>query len=423
MAVTFTNAGPRLTPAELDALAAELRLPAAFRDWLASTNGGEPDRADFAIPGQGASTLRRLFSAAELRDAQRTFAGRVPEPWRPIGRDAGGNLVCIDADGAVGFWDHERGGVIYLARDLETFFAGLRAAPPAPAPARPRSPWPALLRDDPARFDAERKRLPATTRLDLRGADLSGLDLRGRRLERCDLTGADLRGAAVDPDGLATCRLQGANLDGLRTTPSGEELLRQLRLLWESPAAWNDYRKVVEPEPLVAADLSGADLAGADLSGVDLSHARLDGADLTGAKLDRASLVSADLAGAKLRGASLRAADLTDAELPQADLEGAVLDAAICTGAAFPEARLAGASLSSAAWAAVSAPGADLTGVTATRWMAGRSDLTGARLDRARLTDCDFFEADLTGASLRDATFERCLFVGTVGADFTGARR
>ena len=71
----------------------------------------------------------------------------------------------------------------------------------------------------------------------LRGADLSGADLRGAYLSRADLSGADLRGA----------------------------------------------------------DLRGADLSGADLRGAYLSRADLSGADLRGADLSRADLRGAYL--------------------------------------------------------------------------------------------------------------------------------
>ena len=82
--------------------------------------------------------------------------------------------------------------------------------------------------------------------INLRGADLSGADLRGAHLRRADLSGADLSGAH-----LRRADLRGADLRG--------------------------------------AHLSGADLRWADLSGADLSGADLRGADLRWADLSRAS--------------------------------------------------------------------------------------------------------------------------------------
>lgn len=35
------------------------------------------------------------------------YAGELPESFVPIGELAGGNLICVDGDGAVQMWDHE----------------------------------------------------------------------------------------------------------------------------------------------------------------------------------------------------------------------------------------------------------------------------------------------------------------------------
>jgi len=85
---------------------------------------------------------------------------------------------------------------------------------------------------------------------DLRGADLSGADLREADLRGADLSGADLS----------------------------------------------------------EADLREADLSGADLSGADLSEADLRGADLSGADLRGAYLREADLSGAYLRSYKVKEA-------------------------------------------------------------------------------------------------------------------
>ena len=109
-----------------------------------------------------------------------------------------------------------------------------------------------------------------------------GCDLRGAYLSGADMRGADLRGA----------KLSKATL----------------------------YR----------ADLRGADLSGADLWRADLRGAELKKADLLMAngEIDRKRVLMwrADLRGANLRGADMRGANLSTAQfLKNAKLDGAVL--------------------------------------------------------------------------------------------------
>ncbi len=126
----------------------------------------------------------------------------------------------------------------------------------------------------------------------VRGARLSGRDLRFAEAEGAFLAKADLRHV----------RLAGAVLKGAD--------LRAARLEF--------------------ADLEGADVELADLSGANLYGARLREAGLNGARLRRATLSRADLEGASLyradlRGADLEAANFTAASLHGADLRGADL--------------------------------------------------------------------------------------------------
>jgi hypothetical protein len=66
---------------------------------------------------------------------------------------------------------------------------------------------------------------------------------------------------------------------------------------------------------LPGADLRDADLSGADLTRADLMEANLQGATLTGANLERANLMGSNLAGANLEGANLEGAILFRADL------------------------------------------------------------------------------------------------------------
>ena len=199
--------------------------------------------------------------------------------------------------------------------------------------------------------------------LDLRGADLAGVDLSFVKLVGCDLRGAGLRGSL-----LVEADLRGASL-------------------------------------------TGADLSGADLTGACLSRSRLEGVNLTGAVVNeetRFQLARYDSGtvwmegfewrtcgamgpGASLAGAFLNTVDLEDADLRNANLMGAYLSGANLRGADLRGARMSGASLSKAC----------LMGAC----------LVGARLGNADLSWADFRAADLTGVELE-------IVESVEGADF-----
>jgi uncharacterized protein YjbI with pentapeptide repeats len=112
----------------------------------------------------------------------------------------------------------------------------------------------------------------------LKGTDLSRAHLEGANLRGAHLEGADLNGAHLERADLSKAHLEGASL-------------------------------------FFKAHLEGADLSRADLSGAYLSEAHLEGADLSGAHLERADLSEAHLEGANLSGASLERTVLYDITL------------------------------------------------------------------------------------------------------------
>jgi uncharacterized protein YjbI with pentapeptide repeats len=71
-----------------------------------------------------------------------------------------------------------------------------------------------------------------------------------------------------------------------------------------------------------AADLRGSTLAGADFTDADLSSANLRGSNLAYANFHDSDLRDADLTGANLTGANLSGANLESADLQGANLEG-----------------------------------------------------------------------------------------------------
>jgi uncharacterized protein YjbI with pentapeptide repeats len=157
-------------------------------------------------------------------------------------------------------------------------------------------------------------------RINLSGAELSGVNLNGANLIRVNLSGANLNGVYLIGADLSGADLREANLNSATLT---------------------------------GADLSGADLREADLSGADLREADLSGADLTDANLNRVYLIGTNLRKAILFSANLSRAYLHDADLSGANLSGADLDGADLiktnlSGVDLREANLRGAALDEA---------------------------------------------------------------------------
>lgn len=100
------------------------------------------------------------------------------------------------------------------------------------------------------------------SRLDLRGADFSGVNLRKAKLKETKLAGANFSGACLIDADLDSASLRGADLSMANLSGAC----------------------------LSSADLEGADLSCADLSAADLSYALLSGAHLREAKLGDANL-------------------------------------------------------------------------------------------------------------------------------------
>jgi uncharacterized protein YjbI with pentapeptide repeats len=143
--------------------------------------------------------------------------------------------------------------------------------------------------------------------------DLSGADLKGRKLMEYDLHNAVLSGAD-----LSQTNLSGADLNGA----------------------------VLDSATAVSSILSSANLRGARLNGADLASAMLDEADCTGAVLVRADLRRADCSGSVFQGADMKEVHFRETRLVGSDLRGADLCAAYFWRANTDRMRLQGAKVS-----------------------------------------------------------------------------
>ncbi|TCD48430.1 pentapeptide repeat-containing protein [Chlorobium sp. N1] len=143
--------------------------------------------------------------------------------------------------------------------------------------------------------------------------DLSGADLKGRKLSAFDLGGADFTGADLSQSNLSGADLHGARLDSAS---------------------------------IASTILSGADLRGASMHSADLDSAQLEGADCSGADMRRADMRRADCSGARFVGTDLREAHFREAGLSGADLGRADLRAAYFWRANLDRTDLSGATVS-----------------------------------------------------------------------------
>lgn len=282
--------------------------------------------------------------------------------------------------------------------------------------------------------------------LDLRGAILDGLDLRGLPLARAracltfdeardlpdvqkaheaaaiHLEAADLTGASLEEAEFTYGHCDGATFDGAQITDfraSNAHLnrcgFRRARMtgaylhLTELAGAHFEGADLDDAE-LGIAQADGAHFEGASLRNVRLFLARLENAHLDDANLENAGIESAHLKGASLARANLHLARLRGADLAEADLEGANLRRALLdewvlsgtTHTTLTNAHLAGACLADVHLERADLQGADLT----------RADLTRARLEGANLTS-----ARLAGADLRRAVFDPATIVDNVLLD------
>jgi uncharacterized protein YjbI with pentapeptide repeats len=202
-------------------------------------------------------------------------------------------------------------------------------------------------------------------------ANLSRLDLRGADLSGVTLNEANLGYATLDGVSLSEARLRGAYLD-------------RASLVQANMRGCDASRASFKNADLQQANLRGAQLSSADLRRACLAQAALNEADLTDVDLHEANLVEASLASAQLARATITNADLQRAVLVNAHLRKAIL-----RGSDLREANLNLAILDNADLRGVNLQGATLLG----------ADLRGADLREAIL-----FQTELRGATYNRAT-------------------
>ncbi len=262
----------------------------------------------------------------------------------------------------------------------------------------------------------ESARVALPVRIDLRGSNFRGTDMRKANLADADVRDSLFLAADVTGVSFWRTRLDDADLRGVKgMTP---QQLSSARWAPDHPpklsSALHAFRRFWDKKHMSGQSLSRANWWGADLSGFDFTGADVHGAiflaaNLRGAVLQRADLTRACLAGADLTGADLRGAKgLTAVQLVSAKWDTAkppiVGDALRVTLKNWERKRLPGTNL----------PNADL-------WL---QDLRRANFTGANLRGTALIGADLRGASLRDADLTDTIWTGAdiSRADFRGSR-
>ena len=172
---------------------------------------------------------------------------------------------------------------------------------------------------------------------------------------------------------------------------------RQLKILQQGVAAWNEWRKK-NPEKEI--DLSRSDLHEADLCRANLANANLTDVNFERAKLKKANLMNADLSGSNLMDSDLSEANLYSALLINADLNNAFLQSANLCFACLDEALLVRTDLFRANLSNASLVRAVLEGAYLFDSNLCRADLSEADLYQANLCKTDLSDADLSDSSL-----------------------
>ena len=129
----------------------ELKLPALYRQFLLTTNGGRPKNPVFPIRGMPLNPAGsiQLFFGVENRtwtvyDLSKTldfYAGRIPHDIVPIAGNGGGDYICLDLRNGgerVAFWDNRHfwgtgewreSDLYHVADSFAEFLASLRPNP------------------------------------------------------------------------------------------------------------------------------------------------------------------------------------------------------------------------------------------------------------------------------------------------------
>ena len=207
--------------------------------------------------------------------------------------------------------------------------------------------------------------------LDLRGADLRDVDLRGANLSGVDLRDADLRGANLSGVNVIDACFVGATFDENTILPSDK------------------YK-------LVNGVMLGSDLICRD---VVVTNTTLSELDLSGIRLDRSNLSNSEFSNTNLIGAYCRGVNFRNCIFNGVDLRDADVQHAFFLSAKFDERTILPSDKYKLVNGVLLGPGLDC------RWFDFyQFDFTGISLVRTNLDGANLDEAIITLEQLNEAT-------------------
>ncbi|MFK3889897.1 DUF2169 domain-containing protein [Sphingomonas sp. NPDC079357] len=268
-------------------------------------------------------------------------------------------------------------------------------------------------------------------RLDLRGCDLSGRELRGQTFMDCDLRAADLRGARLYDSRFLRCdaeewRCEGGHWQGLHLTATRlDRLISPARVIGATICGCNAGYSRWSGQ-LDGLSISGGDWSRAAFSGATLRRCTFVDTDLSESRFDEANLEMTVMTGVALTGGDWSRVCVTRGSLHGVKMprywQGASLIASTLRGATFAACDLSGSCFTQVDVSHSDFSEADLSDVVWRDCQGTALVMRSARLDRAQLRGVHALGADLRDASFRDAVFDGCWFPEArwSGADRTG---
>lgn len=241
---------------------------------------------------------------------------------------------------------------------------------------------------------------PENQKIDLRNAQIRGVDLSNANLQRADLRNCDLCGSSLHGTDLYR-----ANLDGAKIVHSNlyEVNLQEASLKGANLAGSILNKGLLYGANLRDANLCGASFRAANLMGANLYKANLMGANLKAANLAGAKLFLANLQAAKLDKAKMYETGLIGANLQQANLNGANLRQANLNAAKLQQAEVFFANLTEASLREANLSGANLMGTDLQKAILYETNLSGANLTAANFSCTDCYDVNLQGTILKGA--------------------
>ena len=246
-------------------------------------------------------------------------------------------------------------------------------------------------------------------------ADLSYADLSLAKLSRANLSNAILNGIKLVTANLSYATLSGVSLNSadMRHCNLQEANLSSACLIASKLNRANLQQANLSRAKLSSAMLNGSNLSGVNLQDADLQHSELCNANLTDANLSNANFSCASLRYCKLQNANLTNANLHHTILSNASLIGANLTKANLNYIDLKHANLRSADLSSTLLRCATLSAANLSEVNLSRADLSHSDLSHGNLDGADLSYVFLRHVDLRDANLSHANLEGANLFGT----------